>query len=46
MSRYAVRWLRRLHEEDKNLTIEEAALATSGFPGLAVAPRTTPLTTL
>ena len=28
-SRFAVRWLRRLIEEDESLTIEEAALAAS-----------------
>ena len=34
-SRYMIRWLRRLLEEDKTLTIEEAALAASA---LAVHP--------
>jgi hypothetical protein len=29
-SRYTVRWLRRLLEEDENLTVEEAALAALG----------------
>ena len=33
-SRYAVRWLRRLLEEDEHLTIEEAALAASALAGL------------
>jgi hypothetical protein len=33
-SRYAVSWLLRLLEEDENLTIEEAALATSALAAL------------
>ena len=33
-SRYAVRWLRRLLEEDQNLTIEEASLAASALAAL------------
>lgn len=33
-SRYAVRWLRRLLEEDEMLTIEEAALAASALAAL------------
>jgi hypothetical protein len=33
-SRYAVRWLLRLLEEDENLTIEEAALAASALAAL------------
>ena len=31
-SRYAVRWLRRLIEEDPSLTIEEASLVASEWP--------------
>jgi hypothetical protein len=33
-SRYAVRWLRRLLEEDQNLTIEDASLAASALAAL------------
>ena len=33
-SRYAVRWLLRLLEEDENLTIEEAALAATALAAL------------
>jgi hypothetical protein len=33
-SRYAVRWLRRLLEEDDGLTLEEAALAVSALAAL------------
>jgi hypothetical protein len=33
-SRYAVRWLRRLLEEDENLTIEEATMAASCLSAL------------
>jgi hypothetical protein len=33
-SRYTVRWLLRLLEEDENLTIEEAVLATSALAAL------------
>jgi hypothetical protein len=33
-SRYAVRWLRRLLEEDENLTVEEAVLAASALAAL------------
>jgi hypothetical protein len=33
-SRYTVRWLRRLLEEDPNLSIEEAALAASALASL------------
>jgi hypothetical protein len=33
-SRYTVRWLRRVLEEDANLTIEEAALAAAGLAAL------------
>ena len=33
-SRYVVRWLRRLLEEDELLTIEEAALAASALTAL------------
>jgi hypothetical protein len=33
-SRYTVRWLRRLLEEDANLSIEEAALAASALVAL------------
>ncbi len=33
-SRFAVRWLRRLLEEDENLTIDEAALAVSALGSL------------
>ncbi len=33
-SRFAVRWLRRLLEEDESLTIEEAALAASCLSAL------------
>jgi hypothetical protein len=33
-SRYAVRWLRRLLEEDESLTIEEATLAASALAAL------------
>jgi hypothetical protein len=33
-SRYAVRWLCRLLEEDENLTVEEAALAASALAAL------------
>ncbi len=33
-SRYAVRWLRRLLDEDAHLTIEEAALAASALAAL------------
>jgi hypothetical protein len=33
-SRFAVRWLRRLLEEDENLTIEEAAMAASCLAAL------------
>ena len=33
-SRYTVRWLRRLLEEDENLTIEEAILAASALGAL------------
>ena len=33
-SRYAVRWLRRLLEEDEHLTIKEATLAASALAGL------------
>jgi hypothetical protein len=33
-SRYAVRWLRRLLEEDENLTVEKAALAASALAAL------------
>jgi hypothetical protein len=33
-SRYSVRWLRRLLEDDQNLTIEDASLAADAF-GLA-----------
>jgi hypothetical protein len=33
-SRYTVRWLLRLLEEDENLTIEEATLAASALAGL------------
>jgi hypothetical protein len=33
-SRYAIRWLCRLLEEDPHLTIEEAALATSALAAL------------
>jgi hypothetical protein len=33
-SRYAIRWLRRLLEEDENLTVEEAALAASALAEL------------
>jgi hypothetical protein len=33
-SRYAVRWLRRLLEEDDNLTIDEAALAAVALAAL------------
>jgi hypothetical protein len=33
-SRYAVRWLLRLLQEDENLTIEEAALAASALAAL------------
>jgi hypothetical protein len=34
-SSYAVRWLRRLLDEDERVTIEEAALATSCLVALA-----------
>lgn len=34
-SRYALRWLRRLLDEDAGLTLEEAALALSGLAALA-----------
>jgi hypothetical protein len=33
-SRFAVRWLRRLLEEDESLTIEEAAMAASCLSSL------------
>ena len=33
-SRYSVRWLRRLIEEDRNLTIDEAVLAASALASL------------
>jgi hypothetical protein len=33
-SRYTVRWLLRLLEEDKNLTIDEAVLAASALAAL------------
>jgi hypothetical protein len=33
-SRYTVRWLRRLLEEDQNLTIEDASLAASALAAL------------
>jgi hypothetical protein len=33
-SRYTVRWLRRLLEDDPNLTIEEAVLAASALAAL------------
>jgi hypothetical protein len=33
-SRYLLRWLRRLLEEDECLTIDEAALAVSALAGL------------
>jgi hypothetical protein len=33
-SRYLVRWLRRLLQEDENLTIEEAGLAASALAAL------------
>jgi hypothetical protein len=33
-SRYAVRWLLRLLQEDENLTIEEAAVAASALAAL------------
>ena len=33
-SRFAVRWLRRLLEEDESLTIEEAAMAASCLSAL------------
>jgi hypothetical protein len=33
-SRFAVRWLRRLLDEDDNLTIEEAAMAASCLSAL------------
>jgi hypothetical protein len=33
-SRFTVRWLRRLLEEDESLTIEEAALAASALAAL------------
>ena len=45
-SRYAVRWLRRLLEEDKLLTIEEATLAASALAALGGRGSDEALTTL
>jgi hypothetical protein len=45
-SRYAVRWLRRLLEEDDNLTIEEATLAVSALAALGSRAHAEALSTL
>jgi hypothetical protein len=45
-SRYAVRWLRRLLEEDENLTIEDASLAASALAALGGRAHAEALSTL
>jgi hypothetical protein len=45
-SRYAVRWLRRLLEEDPNLTLEEAQLAAAALAALGTHAHVGALATL
>jgi hypothetical protein len=45
-SRYALRWLRRLLEEDETLTLTEAALAVSCLSALGTRAHTDALATL